>query len=150
MARDLEKRKAYLKAYYEANKEKVKAKVKAYNEANKDERKAYQKAYHKEKLKNDQLFAFKYDVRKVTALAFIRCGYKKNSRTEKLLGCTFEELRKQLNPPNDFFTNRSKYHIDHIVPLATAKTMEDVIRLSHHTNLQILTAEENMAKGARY
>jgi len=104
------------------------------------------KAYNKKRLKNDQLYAFKYNVRKMMALAFRRCGYKKNSRTENLLCCTFEELMKYLNPPKDFFTNRSKYHIDHIVPLETAKTEEDVIRLSHHTNLQILTAEENLAK----
>jgi len=86
----------------------------------------------------------------VTAQAFIRRGFKKNTRTEKLLGCTFEELLNHLDIPSDFFTNRSKYHIDHIVPLATAKTEEAVIALCHYTNLQVLTAEENLAKGARY
>jgi len=82
----------------------------------------------------------------LTAKAFKRRGFRKNGRTEQILGCTFEELMKYLNPPKDFFTNRSKYHLDYIVPLATAKTIEDVIRLSHYTNLQILTAKENMAK----
>ena len=82
----------------------------------------------------------------MTAKAFKRRGFRKNGRTEQILGCTFEELMKYLNPPKDFFTNRSNYHIDHIIPLETAKTEEAAIRLSHHTNLQILTAEENLAK----
>jgi len=142
----LEANKDERKAYLEANKEKRKAYIKDYHKNHKEEIKAYIKAYKKKRLKNDQLYAFKYIVRKVTAQAFKRRGFKKNSHTEKLLGCTFEDLLKHLNPPSDFFTNRSKYNIDHIIPFATAKTIEDVIRLCHYTNLQILTAEENLAK----
>ncbi len=41
-----DKRKAYDKAWYEANKDKRKASSKAYNEANNDKRKAYNKAYN--------------------------------------------------------------------------------------------------------
>ena len=142
----LEANKDERKAYLEANKEKRKAYIKDYHKNHKEEIKAYIKAYKKKRLKNDQLYAFKYSVRKLTAKAFIRRGFKKNGRTEKLLGCSFEYLMKYLNPPKDFFTNRSNYHIDHIIPLETAKTEEAVIRLSHHTNLQILTAEENRTK----
>ena len=141
---------AYIKDYRESHKEQIKEKSKDYYESHMDEIKDYNKAYMKKRLKNDPLFAFKYDVRKVTAKAFKRRGFRKNGRTEKLLGCTFEYLMKYLNPPKDFFTNRSKYHIDHIVPLETAKTEEAVIALCHYTNLQILTAEENMAKGSKY
>lgn len=35
------------------------------------------------------------------------------------------------------------WDIDHIVPLSSAKTEEDVIRLSHFTNLQPLCSEVN-------
>lgn len=37
-------------------------------------------------------------------------------------------------------------HIDHIIPLATAHTVEDVYRLCHYTNLRLLTPEDNMDK----
>jgi len=114
-----------------------------------EKRKAYMKNYERERLKNDQVFAFKHSIRCLTRKAFKRCDFKKNSRTEQILGCTFEELMMYLKPPKDFFPNRNKYHFDYIVPLATAKTIEDVIRLSHYTNLQILTAEENLAKSAK-
>jgi len=41
-------------------------------------------------------------------------------------------------------------HIDHIIPLVTAKTEEDVIKLNHYSNLQYLFAEDNLEKGAKY
>lgn len=47
--------------------------------------------------------------------------------------------------PEDFLEN-NKYHIDHKIPLATAKSKEDIIKLCHYTNLQLLTAEDNMKK----
>ena len=148
------KMKAYHKAYCKSLKEayeksqsdESEAYRKSYYQSHKDKIKAYQKAYYNERYNRDKLFAFKCDIRKMVGKAFTSNLYKKGSRTEQILGCTFEELMKYMKLPKDFFTNRSKYHIDHIVPLATAKTIEDVIRLCHYTNLQILTAEENMAK----
>jgi hypothetical protein len=41
-----DKRKAYHKAYREANNDKIKAEKRAYHEANKDKKKAYMKAYY--------------------------------------------------------------------------------------------------------
>lgn len=46
------------------------------------------------------------------------------------------------------FQNGEAVHIDHIVPLATATTENDVLRLCHYKNLQLLTAEDNLAKGS--
>ena len=40
-------------------------------------------------------------------------------------------------------------HIDHIIPLATAKTEEDIIKLCHYTNLQLLKAKDNLRKNAK-
>ena len=37
-------------------------------------------------------------------------------------------------------------HIDHIVPLSTAYTEEEVYRLNRYSNLQLLRAEDNLAK----
>ena len=67
------------------------------------------------------------------------------------MGCTFEELQKYLEQTweNNYGTsyNGEEVHIDHIIPLVTAKTEEDIIKLNHYTNLQLLTPEDNMAKG---
>jgi hypothetical protein len=42
--------------------------------------------------------------------------------------------------------NHGKWHLDHIIPLATATTEEDVIRLNHYTNFQPLWADDNLKK----
>lgn len=42
------------------------------------------------------------------------------------------------------------WHIDHIIPLASAKNIEELYKLNHYTNLQPLEAKENMRKGSRY
>ncbi len=42
--------------------------------------------------------------------------------------------------------NMGKWHVDHIIPLATAKTEDEVIKLCHYSNLQPLWAEDNWAK----
>ena len=41
----------------------------------------------------------------------------------------------------------SLLHIDHIIPISSAKTKEDVIKLNHYSNLQYLFAEDNLEKG---
>ena len=38
------------------------------------------------------------------------------------------------------------WHFDHIVPIHTANTIEDVVKLSHYTNLRPLEGKENMKK----
>ena len=39
-----------------------------------------------------------------------------------------------------------KIHIDHIIPLDTAKIENDIIRLNHYTNLQLLKPLDNWQK----
>jgi hypothetical protein len=41
------------------------------------------------------------------------------------------------------------WEIDHIIPLASAKTEEEVYKLCHYTNLQPLWANENFKKGKK-
>ena len=41
------------------------------------------------------------------------------------------------------------FDIDHVVPLASAKTAEDMFALCYYTNLQPLWAKDNLRKGAK-
>lgn len=105
--------------------------------------------YHKNK-KNIN-YKIKIQIRHLITKAFERKGYKKNSKTEKILGCEYEFFIKYL-----FETYKSNYgyewdgiekvHIDHIIPLSTAQTEEEIIKLNHYTNLQLLKAEDNLHK----
>lgn len=76
----------------------------------------------------------------------------KVQKTDEYLGCTYEEGRNYLA---SLFTegmtwdNHGEWHIDHIIPLASAKTREELEPLFHYTNLQPLWAEDNLKKGAK-
>lgn len=45
--------------------------------------------------------------------------------------------------------NMGKWHIDHITPLSSAKTPEELKSLCHYLNLQPLWAFDNLSKGDR-
>ena len=41
-------------------------------------------------------------------------------------------------------------HIDYVVPISLAETEEEILLLNHYSNLQLLKANENLAKSNRY
>jgi len=106
---------------------------------------------HKERFETDELYKFKTVIRKVVGKSFNRMGYTKKSKSMDILGADWNVVKEHIE--NKFqegmtWENRGLYgwHIDHIIPLSEAKNEEDVIRLSHYTNLQPLWAKDNMSK----
>jgi hypothetical protein len=101
--------------------------------------------------KTDNLYKLTENCRNLIRKAIIRMGYSKKSKTTDLLGCDFKQLKSHLESK---FTNGinwdnyGKWHIDHIVPIASAQTEDEIVALNHYTNLQPLWAEENIRKGA--
>lgn len=109
-------------------------------------------AKHKEKRDNDPVFATAHRIRRMTAFAFERKGYRKSGTTEQLLGCSWEELKTHIESkflPGMDWSNRHLWHVDHITPLASAKTVEEVEKLCKWHNLQPLWREDNLKKGAK-
>lgn len=73
---------------------------------------------------------------------------KRNS-TIYLIGCSPTDLKKYIEKKfvgDMSWENQGLWHIDHIVPLSSAKSEEDLIQLCHFTNLQPLWAEDNLKK----
>ena len=85
--------------------------------------------------------------------SFRNGGYTKNARAAEILGCDWgflmAHIERQFDKGMAWAKKGSEIHIDHIVPLATAKTEEDVTRLNHFTNLRPMWAEDNLSKGAK-
>lgn len=93
--------------------------------------------------------AYVLSVRSLVGSVFKRTNYKKNTKTYKLLGCDFMELHSHLEKQfikGMNWDNKGKWHIDHIVPIAIAKDYNEVVKLSHYTNLQPLWAKDNHIK----
>ena len=76
---------------------------------------------------------------------------RKNSNTITLVGCSPGILRKHLESKFKKGMSWENYsfkgwHVDHIIPISSAKNEEEFIKLCHYTNLQPLWATENMKK----
>ena len=100
----------------------------------------------------DEMFDFKESIRGAVKSSFKKRGYTKNSKTMELLGEEWEVVKSYLE--NKFLEGMTwdnhtvdGWHIDHIMPLDSAKTKEDYIKLWHYTNLQPLWAKDNLSKG---
>lgn len=78
-------------------------------------------------------------------------GANKNKNTNELVGdfkIAKEHIDKQLeNIPEFNWDNHGEvWHVDHIIPLASGKTIEEIEKLCHYTNLQPLDKTENEYK----
>ena len=78
----------------------------------------------------------------------------KNLNTLKLIGCSREELKLHLEKQFKLGMNWENYnyngwHIDHIIPLSTAKSFSEIVekKLMHYSNLQPLWRLDNQKKG---
>jgi hypothetical protein len=81
-------------------------------------------------------------------------GFTKKTRTYEILGCSFEEFKSHLESKFELWMNwenRGLYNgevnygwdLDHIIPISSAETEEDIIKLNHYTNLRPLCSYVN-------
>ena len=146
------------KKWYQKNKESRKK----YSKENKEaifetKKKWYQKNKEKikkslrDKYKTNPLFKLKVNLRNRTRIAFTHNGYSKNSKTEIILGVSWEickaHIERQFTKGMNW-DNHGDWHIDHIIPLASADTEEQIVKLCHYSNLQPLWAIDNLSKSA--
>ena len=167
-----EYRNQYEKEKYLKNKEKRKEYKRKYNLINSEKKKLYQKEYNKnkpltskekdkkwkrDKYKNNSLFKLITDTRNNINKYFRNNNIVKNIKTQEILGCTFEEFKMHLeslfeswmnwdnhgDPKDGILELNKTWDIDHIIPISSAKTENDIIRLNHYTNLRPLCSYIN-------
>jgi hypothetical protein len=167
------------KSYYDLNKETITNRHKEYWENNKEKCKDLQKTYrlnNVEKESNRRKLWLKSnkcrinDYRKKQRLehptyrlsenirrrlnTFLKSNnVTKKNKTFDIVGCSPEFLKEYLEQK---FTEGMSWklmgqhiHIDHIIPLSSANTEEELYKLCHYTNLQPLWAFDNLSKGSK-
>jgi hypothetical protein len=79
----------------------------------------------------------------------IKSPYKKTSKVYFYVGCSYEDLRNHIEKQflkGMSWENHGEWHLDHIIPMALAKTKRDVKKLSNFTNLRPLWRKDNISK----
>lgn len=139
------------KKYYDENKEAILLNYKKYA---KKHRKDLNK-YATERRRSNISIRISDNIRKRCSFAIKKAGGNKSSKSEYLLGCSFEDARKYLESkfqPGMSWENHGKWHIDHIRPCASFDLTDPDQQKEcfHYTNLQPLWAKDNFIKNSKY
>jgi hypothetical protein len=145
--------------------DKIKKAKKIWAELNRDYHIEYRKKYREKRNSRDinrKLSDPLYNI-KVGVTSLIKnsiknrykyTSYRKNSKTIDILGCSYDDFKYYIESKFESWMNwenKGKYNgefnygwdLDHIIPISSAKTEEDVIRLNHYTNFQPLCSKVN-------
>jgi hypothetical protein len=146
---NLEKsRKSSLK-WKEENKERVLKKVKQWRLNNIEKRREYVRKHTNKRLLSDHFFKLKLSISNLIRMSIKRGGFSKKTKTYNILGCSYDDFKKHIEfqfKDGMSWGNHGKWHYDHIIPISSAKSEEDIIKLNHYTNFQPLWAAENIKK----
>jgi hypothetical protein len=160
-----ERNKNYNKKYYKNNLDNIKEKNKNYYLTNTvfckekmlDFRKKNpnsKKEYERNRKLIDPTYKLSITIRSRINKLFNSNNVDKKNNTFDIVGCSpiflKEHIEKKFTEGMSW-SNRGLFgwHIDHIIPLASAKTEEEVYKLCHYTNLQPLWAKDNLKKGKK-
>lgn len=155
------------KIYYQKNKERIleyrkvnrdidyqSNYAKIYRNQNLEYFQKYRTEYENNKRKKDPLYKLTSNIRSSIKYHLSKKEYIKDSKTQDILGCSFIDFKKYLESKFDIWMTWDNYglyngelnygwDIDHIVPISTAKTKEEIIKLNHYENLQPLCSKIN-------
>ena len=145
------------KKWREENPEKVKELKKNWIDKNPEKRKQYRENHkprkrerRKERRDNDPVFNLTNRMRCRLWKYLKIFEITKKNKTFDIVGCTpeflKEHLEKQFTEGMSWELLGKHIHIDHIIPLSSAKTEDELYKLCHYTNLQPLWVEDNLKK----
>lgn len=105
------------------------------------------------KYNNDLNFRLKKVVRS-RLNSFIRTkNWIKTTKFEQYIGCSLKELKQHLEKQftvgmtwETYGHGENKWTVDHIIPLSSAKTEEEMYKLCHFSNLQPMWYLDNIKK----
>ena len=140
------------KKWYENNKEKHRENDRIRKEKNIESVREYHNNLIKHQRKADPLKKLIFNVRSRVYNILKNKIITKSNKTFDIVGCSPEFLKEHLEKQftkGMSWDNQGKWHIDHKIPLSSAKTEEEIYKLCHYSNLQPLWAEDNLKKGCK-
>ena len=153
----------YSKKWRASNTEHISNYNKNYNKKNMEMVKKYQKEWYvknKDKInkkiklrkETDSIYLISCNVRKRMSEYIKKNNILKSNKTFDIVGLTPKELSNHLELNFNEGMSWDNYgvygwHIDHIIPLSSAKNEDELYKLCHYTNLQPLWWFDNLSKG---
>lgn len=143
-------RKEYNHNNYLENCEQIKAAIKEYQKENREAVRSNKNRYHKERRAKDPIYKLIGNLRHRTNIDLKSKNLEKTKKFKDYLGCTPEEakiyLEAQFTPDMNWDNYGKYFEIDHIIPLCSARTEEEVLKLCHYTNLRPLSKKAHYTK----
>lgn len=102
------------------------------------------------KRKENPLYRLKTNLRCSIYKSFARIASRKPTNTNKILGTDYDTVKFHIESKfteGMSWENYGKWDVDHIIPLASAKTPDELLKLCHYSNLQPLWEYDNIIKG---
>lgn len=156
------------KKNYLKNQELRKEKQRKYNSENKDKRKKYNQLDEVKKRDNEYMKNYSRSSPEKHLATNIRCSIsmrlreinsKKDQKTLDIIGLnSWVEFKKYIESQFINGMNWNNYgnkietdwSIDHIIPISSATTLEEVKKLNHHTNLRPIWHIDNIRKRDKF
>jgi hypothetical protein len=156
------------KENYLKNQELRKEKQRKYNSENKDKRKEYnqrpenkarQNEYVKQMSRSSPEKHLATNIRCSIAMRLREINSKKDQKTLDIIGLnSWEEFKKHMESQFTDGMNWGNYgnkietdwSIDHIIPISSATTLEEVKKLNHYTNLRPMWHIDNIKKRDKF
>lgn len=138
------------RTYHRRNREAIAERRRKYRQNNKELLAERNRVYQEKRRAHDHKYVLVGRLRRRMLQALNEKHLTKNQTTMQALGCDADYFcqhieRQFLKGMN--WENRDKWHLDHIVPISSAKTEEEIYQLAHFTNIRPMWATENISKG---
>lgn len=112
------------------------------------------------RIENEPLYKLMRRIRSLIGHSLKGSGYKKNSKTNDILGCSYKDFKLYIESKFESWMNwnnngeytgnyNETWQYDHIIPLASAQSEEEIIKLNHFSNFQPLCSRKNSEKRAK-
>ena len=119
---------------------------------NREKHNTYNNNYIKKRRAEDESFRLAGNLRSRIYQALIKQITKKNSKTEELLGISFEEFKNYIEFLMTSEMTWNNIELDHVRPLSSFNLTDptQLKEASHYSNIQPLLKSDNSSKGSRY